>query len=449
MPVPLPVARRAAWHRYMPPRIRGWLVVAGVVLLPAVLLLGSNALGPWLSAPGVALGNLTKLFALVGTAAFAVSLLLGARISWIARLLGGLDQLYRIHRWLGYSVLVSLLAHALLAAASLAIYSPTAGLLLFTPSAGWEVFLGVVALSGLIVVVLLPRLWQLKHERFLLLHRLVGVMFFLGSVHGLTVPAAKGLPTLLFGYLLGLIIAGLLAFVYRSILGRVLVRRYPYRIEQVNRLGSAAIELVLAPAKARMRFQPGQFLFITIVDDQVRRETHPFSITSSPGDPQLRLMIKALGDFTQRLQELRPGGRVLLEGPYGSFSYTDVPNRRQIWIAGGIGVTPFLSMARSIGSQPYQIDFYYCTEGSDDAFFLEEFFEISDRNPHFRVIPIRRASLGFITAEDIQSASGNVVEQDILMCGPPVMIHNLRQQFVARGVPSAQIHFEDFAVMSV
>lgn len=181
MPVPLPVARRAAWHRCMPPRIRGWLVVAGVVLLPAVLLLGSNALGPWLSAPGVALGNLAKLFALVGTAAFAVSLLLGARISWIARLLGGLDQLYRIHRWLGYSVLVSLLAHALLAAASLAIYSPTAGLLLFTPSAGWEVFLGVVALSGLIVVVLLPRLWQLKHERFLLLHRLVRGHVLLGK----------------------------------------------------------------------------------------------------------------------------------------------------------------------------------------------------------------------------------------------------------------------------
>jgi ferredoxin-NADP reductase len=114
-----------------------------------------------------------------------------------------------------------------------------------------------------------------------------------------------------------------------------------------------------------------------------------------------------------------------------------------------VGVTPFLSMARSLDGKPYDIDFYYCTERADDAFFLDELFALADRSPRFRVIPIRRDSLGFITAEDIRAASGDPVKQDIFICGPPVMIASLRQQFAARGVPASQIHYEDFAVMSV
>ncbi len=64
------------------------------------------------------------------------------------------------------------------------------------------------------------------------------------------------------------------------------------------------------------------------------------------------------------------------------------------------------------------------------------------------MIPIRRASLGHITVDDIGAASGDLVRQDIFICGPRVMVQNLRRQFLQRGVPSAQIHFEDFAVLS-
>jgi predicted ferric reductase len=163
----------------------------------------------------------------------------------------------------------------------------------------------------------------------------------------------------------------------------------------------------------------------------------------------VRLVVKALGDHTARLLDLQPGGIALLEGAYGGCSYLCVANRRQIWIGGGIGVTPFLSMARSLGGAPYDIDFYYCTERAEDAFFLDELFALSDHNPRFRVIPIRRISLGHITVEDMQAASGDLARHDILLCGPSVMIHSLRAQLQARGVPSRQIHFEDFTAMAV
>ena len=439
---------RNGWSRYALPRFLGWIVVAGMVLLPAALWLSAGALGTRFSHPAAVLKSLANLSALTGTAIFAVSMILAARIKLVERVMGGFDQMYRIHRLLGYTVPLLLVGHALLVTSSKAVISLAAGLVLFTPAAGWGVFLGVIALTGLITALLLPRLRNLKHETFVLVHRSIGVMFLLSSLHVILVPVTWTLPPLLIAYLLGLVVAGALAFVYRSILGRFMVRRYRYRIEQVNRLGPSAVELVLSPVEVAMTCRPGQFVFATIVDDLLPREAHPFSITSPPYDPQLRLIVKALGDYTARLLDLRAGGVALLEGPYGGFPYTGVGNPCQIWIAGGIGVTPFLGMARSLGSAPYEIDFYYCTERAEDAFFLDELFEMSDRSPRFRVIPIRRASLGHITADDIQAASGELVKQDIFICGPPVMIHNLRQQLVARGVPPSQIHSEDFSVIS-
>ncbi|HJZ46348.1 MAG TPA: ferredoxin reductase family protein, partial [Roseiflexaceae bacterium] len=434
--------------RYLPWSLPS-ILLAGAVLVPLALWLLYADLGSRFGQPAAALKSLANLCALTGTAAFAVSVILGARLKLVERALGGADQLYRAHRRIGAATPLLLAGHALFVVASKAIASLPAGLLLFTPLAGWDVFLGVIAFAGLVAALLFPRLRTLKHEAFVLLHRALGVAFLVGGLHVLLVPATWALASPLIAYLLALLAAGALAFVYRSALGRFLIRRHRYQIAEVNRLGESAVELVLAPAGATMPFLPGQFAFLTILDERLPREAHPFSITSAPSDPRVRMVVKALGDYTTRLLDLRPGGAALLEGPYGGCSYRRVANRRQIWIAGGVGVTPFLSMARSLGGTPYDIDFYYCTERTEDAFFLDELFVLSDQTPQLRIIPIRKISLGHITVDDLQAASGDLPRYDILLCGPPVMMRNLRAQLQARGVPPAQIHFEDFAAMAV
>ncbi len=105
-------------------------------------------------------------------------------------------------------------------------------------------------------------------------------------------------------------------------------------------------------------------------------------------------------------------------------------------------------MARSIDPACYEIDFYYCTERAEQAYFLDELFELSDRDLRLRIIPIRTVSLGRIGADDIRGASRDLEQKDILICGPPVMIENLTTQLVAAGVPRGQIHFENFDFMS-
>jgi predicted ferric reductase len=245
----------------------------------------------------------------------------------------------------------------------------------------------------------------------------------------------------------GLSALAIAAFVYRSILGRYMVRTYDYLLTEVNRLDRSVAEIVLVPQGEPLRFESGQFVFVSIVHRDVGREAHPFSTVSAPNDPNLRIMVKALGDYTTDLMNLEPPASARVEGPYGRFSYRRVANPDQIWIAGGIGVTPFLSMARSLQTNGHRIDFYYCTEGSDQAYFSDELFEISDHHLNFRVIPIRKVSLGHITAEDIRGVGRELVTKDFLICGPPAMIKNLKTQFLELGVPKEQIHYEDFSFM--
>ena len=95
---------RNGWSRYALPRFLGWIVVAGMVLLPAALWLSAGALGTRFSHPAAALKSLANLSALTGTAIFAVSMILAARIKLVERVMGGFDQMYRIHRLLGYTV---------------------------------------------------------------------------------------------------------------------------------------------------------------------------------------------------------------------------------------------------------------------------------------------------------------------------------------------------------
>ena len=90
------------------------------------------------------------------------------------------------------------------------------------------------------------------------------------------------------------------------------------------------------------------------------------------------------------------------------------------------------------------IDLYYCTPGAEQAHFLDVLYEIADRYPRFRVIPIRKSSLGRLSVEDIAAVNPNVLNGHVFVCGPQVMIDNMRTGFAARGMPPDRIHSESF-----
>ncbi|MGI8576126.1 MAG: ferredoxin reductase family protein [Egibacteraceae bacterium] len=417
----------------------------------AVLLPGLVAVLLWMAAPNAgtafatpagALRQLALLAGLCGYAAFATDLVIGARLPALERLFSSLDRMYRFHRGLGAAVGGLLLTHALFMAGSYAVTPGLGAATLLRPDPGWRVFSGVIAFVLLVTVLAVSRFVRLPHETFLRVHRLFGVVFALGALHALRVPGAA-LPAL-DAYLLLLTVAGVTGWLYRSGLGRTLVKRHFYRVLTVRPLHPSVVEVALTPVEEPLRFTPGQLVFVGIDDDAVTRELHPFSITSAAGERELRLVVKAVGDFTTSLPGVAAGAWARVEGPYGGFWHNGRGIRRQVWIAGGIGITPFLSMARSLEGDDHEIDLFYCVEDAEAAVFLDELYTLADQRPRIRIVPVRADALGFLTAEDVRSVCGDLSGVHLFLCGPPAMIETLTAQFATLGVSREHLHFEDF-----
>ena len=196
-----------------------------------------------------------------------------------------------------------------------------------------------------------------------------------------------------------------------------------------------------------MNFAPGQFamLFLKALDGWHR---HPFTITTSPGDEDLRFAIKALGDGTAQLPDaIQPGIPAVIGGPFGRFSHAK-GTTRQLWVAGGIGVTPFLSWLRALDQRPPRgrVDFFYSSPDPDMPY-ADEISELAARcnlvEVHF--FDSRR---GHLTAEQILAEAGGTTappgQVSVFLCGPAGMIRTLHSGFRRLGVPSRHIYREYF-----
>ena len=459
--------RRTRYHDRIT-AARGALVLFTAAAVPLALYAGSAPLDSRFVNSYTTLRTLAVACALAGTTAFALNLVLGARIRLVERLFGGLDRMYAAHRLNGEIAFTLLLGHVVLILASRATISSDAALDLLGPGAGATVFVGVLAFSALTVSILLTLFVRLGHEVFVYVQRTFGFIFLAATFHVFTTAGgARDGSTALNVYLALLATLGLAAFVYRSLLGNLLVRRRRYRVAAVNRLDDLVTEIVMEPRGRPLEYTPGQFVFVnfrslalgeqlrpfevsverqvfSIRAGEVGNQFHPFSITSAPGEPTLRVTVKAVGDYTRALRRLEEGAEAVVEGLYGSFSHRNVPGRRQIWIAGGIGVTPFLSMARSLdGDERPEVDLYYCVEHAQEAHFLDEL------RAQVPVSLVPRNEQGFLTAERLAAEQPDLASAEVFVCGPPAMIESLRDQLVERGVARERFHAEEFGFAKI
>ena len=276
----------------------------------------------------------------------------------------------------------------------------------------------------------------------------MGLAFFFASLHVLFIPTDVTILQSLRYYMWFLISTGFIAFFYRTVLGMFIVRGRSFIVERVDTITKNVIEIFLRPEDGKpMRYYPGQFIFIGFPGTASLEEVHPFSISSSPDNSSLAFSIKALGDFTTSLLNLKAGTRAVIEGPFGRSSYRYYGTKEQIWIAGGIGITPFLGMARSLKHDDgYKVDLYYSALSVEDAAFHDELSRISTTNPNFRFIPWYGKEKGYLSAESIIKESGGVLGKEIFVCGPPPMMKSLKQQFAKYKVPTGNIHSEEFSL---
>jgi len=211
------------------------------------------------------------------------------------------------------------------------------------------------------------RLARATYERWLTAHRLTGWFVIAAVAHGALVDPVLRESTLLRVVFFVAGGTGILAYLYRELFARFVVPIHDFTVAEVRRPNSSTLEVSLEPSGQPLRFVPGQFV-VAAFGGPTGWERHPFSVASDPSSPRLELGIKAAGDYTSALHDsLAAGTPARVAGPFGGFDYRS-GGREQIWIAGGIGVTPFVSWIRSLDATfDRHVDFWYSLAHDGDG----------------------------------------------------------------------------------
>ena len=218
-------------------------------------------------------------------------------------------------------------------------------------------------------------------------------------------------------------------------------KKLEYKIEEVKDLNHGLTEITMRPITNHLKYLAGQFAFFTFPSIS-RRQQHPFTISNHPYNDTLRLTIKGLGDYTDDLHtKLRVGETALVEGPYGHFSSKYVKEYDQIWIAGGIGITPFLSLAKDLHTN--KVKLFWCVNNVDEATYRDELQQTADDNQNFEFEIWASKQLGHLTADKL--GLENYKDKAYLICGPNALKDNLTKQLRIKNVPAHKIYDEEFA----
>jgi predicted ferric reductase len=184
-------------------------------------------------------------------------------------------------------------------------------------------------------------------------------------------------------------------------------------------------------------------LYLEAIDGWHR---HPFTITSAPGDRLLSFAVKALGDGTSQLPgAVEPGMPAVIRGPFGRFSHHK-GTRRQLWIAAGIGVTPFLSWLRALDDQPPRgpVDLFYTSVGPDMPY-TDEIKAMAAGCDLIRVHIIDSRDGHLTAAQVLASTDGEQPDTlSVFMCGPAGMTRRFQTEFRRAGIPRRHIYREYF-----
>jgi len=400
----------------------------------------------WRIAPWQALSQITSLWALT---LFAMVLLISSRSRTVEKLYGGLDKSYRMHGHLAKIALALAVAHLLFLVAH-HWGDETQVRSLFVPGDFWPKNLGIAGLYLLVLLVAITLFRFQSYQAWLSTHKLTGIAFLLGGVHAVGAHSDIRAYEPLREWAVFLIVVGGIAWIYKSLLYPFVAQRYAYRIDEVRTLGAGIAELKLWPISQRMNYEPGEFAFISVMGRaDIPAELHPFSISSTPAQSGLRFSYREAGDYTKRLREARPGDAVQVFGPYGEFtSYMLYEFKRQIWIAGGIGITPFLSMLayEARNEDIKTVWLFYSTNTAAESVYHDEIEQTAATGlDHIHYVQHLRERDGLLTAEAVRRHVGDLQDYAVLLCGPPVMMREMKRQFMALGVPASRIFFEDFS----
>ncbi|GAA1394995.1 ferric reductase-like transmembrane domain-containing protein [Luteococcus peritonei] len=392
-----------------------------------------------------AVGILNALAMTAGAAAYgclAAAITISTRLPLVERLFGPLDRAYRTHKKLGMSAVGLIVAHVALTllARDISPLRATAGATPVIPLA----VMGAVGLVLLLVAAASALNARLPYHRFQKVHGpAAGAAFTVLSIH--SVVAVTAGPVKAFAPAAWTIIFVLVGMA--GLLQRVLSRRpRPGHVITAVEPRERAIEITW---EQQQTHAPGQFVVVTLdVDGQ--RESHPFTLTNDAGSTSRSVLVRASGDWTQAAQRgVHVGDRVGIEGPFGRF-HPGSSRGPEIWLAGGAGITPFLSVLRTRAAQHDDdhslVHLVLAAASAQDAPCWQEIRHLASRLPWLTVQPAFSGEGARLTPEAIDALASNApTNGHWYACGPESLVAAARAAWQRAGEEGSRFHAESYS----
>jgi predicted ferric reductase len=390
----------------------------------------------------------------------SVAMVLATRPALVEPWFGGLDKMYRLHKWLGIAALVLAVGHWLwveapkwLVGLGWLVSSPRVPsaqpaspvLQFFHGLRDAAESIGEWAFYALAVLLVLALWTRFPYRRFFQTHRLLPLVYLALVFHSvvLTRDGAWAQPV---GTVLAVLMAAGSIAALMVLFGAV--GRSRQAVGQVVSVQlHEALDVLEVGVRLKSRWpghDAGQFAFVRF---DAAEGAHPFTITSPwTGDGRMVFLIKGLGDYTKTLPtRLRPGDLLRVEGPYGQFNFAGA-KQRQIWVGGGIGIAPFIARLEQLALRPegQSIDLFHTTGTRDASAFAR--LQAAARAAHVQLHLLVDSVDGFLSADRICAAVPEWRAAEVWFCGPVGFGRMLRHDLLAKGVLRRDFHQELFSL---
>lgn len=373
----------------------------------------------------------------------ALNMVLATRARPVEYLVNGLDRVYVLHKHLGYVIFIAIFFHATfdidvggkIVAQGLAQLAAEIGEFVY------PIILVLIAISVFKRVPFLKR-ELLKYQWWRLTHRFLGVLFVAICVHQLFVKVPFTTTDLAGQYLNFMAVIGLASYLYTQFL--LPARRRKYVVTDVNRHPAATV-IHAQPSGKAATLNAGNFAIISLRKTAMR-EPHPFTVSKIHDDGSVEFSIKPLGDYTVSLRDAVEVGDVLdIQGGYGRFNFRKGA-QSQIWLAGGIGITPFLAFADSLTSEETrEIALIFCVSTPEEAIGLDRLEAAQARCPNFKFHLYVSQRQGRFNAEKLlEHVPFDIPKSDLWFCGPAPMRIAIVDDLKLQGRRPHKVHFEQF-----
>lgn len=260
--------------------------------------------------------SINQLTALIGTILLVWSMFLSTRLDFLEKLFGGLDKAYKVHCNVSKLGMILILIHPLaLTVGSLPINVRYFFPVHKVPAINLGVYSFWIFVAAILITLLINKI-NLSYHVWKQTHRFLNLAMILALLHVVTIQSDTSFFVPLGAWMYMLTGLGVASGLYTTFFYRSFGPKFDYEIESIRRYKDIH-DVYLRPLSQRLSHKIAQYAYVSFINDALSKETHPYCITSLPGDDFLRFSIKELGDYTKKLTKLRVGDKAIVYGPYG------------------------------------------------------------------------------------------------------------------------------------